>query len=296
MKVFVTGATGFVGTVVVEELIRYGHKVTGLARSPDSAEKLKRLGASVHVGSLEDRESLKSGAKNADGVINCAFSNDFSKFAESGQVEQRAIEALGQTLKGSSRPLVVTSGVALLTPGRTSTEEDPFPSDSPIPRNPESPALAFVKDGVRAMFVRLSPTTHGEGKGGFAGLLVDIARKKGVSAYVGAGENRWPAVHHKDAAQLFRLVLESGTAGTRYHAVAEQGVATKDIAVAIGHALNIPTVSISAEEAASHFGWFKDFAMIDTIASSELTRARLSWKPTHRGLIADLEAGLKPGR
>lgn len=296
MKVFVTGATGFVGSVIVEELNRHGHQVTGLARSPESAEKLKRQGASVHLGSLEDLESLKSGAKNVDGVIHCAFNHDFSKFAENGQAEKRAIEAIGQTLKGSSRPLVVTSGVALLAPGGLAVEADSRPADSPIPRDPETVALAFANHGVRAMIVRLSPTTHGNGEGGFAGLLAGIAREKGVSAYIGKGENRWPAVHHRDAAQIFRLALEKGTTGAKYHAVAEQGVSTKEIATAIGEALRIPIVSVSTDEAAAHFGWFKDFAMMDCLASSEQTKANLSWKPTHLGLIADLKSGLKPER
>ncbi len=237
MKVFVTGATGFVGSAVVKNLIQNGHKVIGLVRSAKNAEKLKQLGASVLMGSLEDLETLRLAAANADGVINCAFNNDLSIFADSSQVEKRAIEALGRALEGSSRPLVVTSGVALMSPGRITTEEDPRLPTNPLPRDAETPTLGLVKSGVRAMIVRLSPVTHGEGRGGFAGLLTDTAREKGVSAYIGQGENRWPAVHQLDAANLFRLALENGTAGSRYHAVAEQGVKTKDIAAAIGDAL-----------------------------------------------------------
>ena len=294
MKVFVTGATGFVGSAVVEELIRSGHKVIGLTRSADGAEKLKRLGASAHRGSLEDLESLRIGAASADGVINCAFNNDLSQFAESSKVEKIAIETLGKVLRNSDRPLIVTSGVALMVPGRMTTENDARPLDVPIPRDAETPTLALAKDEVRAAIVRLSPVTHGEGGGGFAGLLTHIAREKKVSAYVGSGENRWPAVHYRDAARLFVLALETAVAGSRYHAVAEQGVMTKEIATAIGHALKIPTLSITKEQAADHFGFFKDLAVIDTPASSDLTRKLLGWQPTHIDLITDLKQNLKP--
>jgi nucleoside-diphosphate-sugar epimerase len=293
MKVFVTGATGFVGSAVVHELIMHGHKVTGLARSAASAAQLTAAGAAVHFGSLEDLESLMSGAAKADGVIHCAFSNDFSKFAQSGIVEKDAIGALGQCLQNSSRPLVVTSGVALVTPGRATTEQDSFPYDSPIPRNPEQTALAFVEQGVRAVVVRLSPSTHGDGEGGFTGLLVNIARDKQSSAYIEDGNNRWAAVHRKDAAVLFRLALEKGIAGERYHAVAQQGVATKHIAAAIGKALNLPIKRIAAADAESHFGWFYQFAQLDTIADSERTRRTLSWTPKQLELIDDIQTNLK---
>lgn len=294
MKVFVTGATGFVGSVVVEELIRSGHKVIGLTRSEDGAAKLKRLGALAHYGALEDLESLRSGASSADGVINCAFNNDLSQFSESSKVEKIAIETLGQALRQSDRPLIVTSGVALMSPGRITTENDARPLDVAIPRDAETPTLALVKEGIRAAIVRLSPVTHGDGGGGFAGLLTHIAREKKVSAYIGTGENRWPAVHHRDAAKLYVLALEGAMAGARYHAVAEQGVATKEIAAAIGQALGIPTVSITKEQAGDHFGFFKDLAMIDTPASSDLTRARLNWSPTQIDLLQDLRLNLKP--
>jgi nucleoside-diphosphate-sugar epimerase len=230
---------------------------------------------------------------SADGVINCAFSNDFEKFAEGSEVEKRAIHVLGGALRGSSRPLVVTSGVALLAPGRIATEEDSRPVHSPVPRDPETSTLEFANQGVRAMLVRLSPVTHGNGDGGFAGLMSKVAREKRISAYVGSGENKWAAVHYRDAAILYRLALEKGTAGSAYHAVDEQGVTAKEIAQAIGDALAVPTVSLNDTEASQHFGWFKNLAILDTPASSNLTQAELGWKPTHMKLITDLKTNLK---
>jgi nucleoside-diphosphate-sugar epimerase len=263
--------------------------VLGLARSDPGADALKSTGALVHRGSLADLESLRSGARESDAVIHTAFNHDFSKFAENCAEDERAIEALGSVLEGSNRPLLVTSGVALLSPGRTATEADAQPANSPVPRKSEAATEALVKRGVTASSIRLAPSVHGHGDHGFVPILIGIARATGVSAYIGDGLNRWPAVHRLDAARVYRLALERGVKGERFHAVAEEGVPFLEIAEVIGRRLNIPVVSKSPAEAAKHFGWFAMFAGIDAPASSARTRAELGWKPEQPGLIADVD-------
>ena len=289
MRIFVTGGTGFVGSAVVRELIDAGHQVLGLARSDKAAKDLVAAGAEVHRGSLEDLESLGSGAAAADGVIHTAFIHNFTNYGPSAEADKRAIETLGGTLAGSDRPLIVTSGTLLAQPqGQLATEEDaPNPS---FPRKSEEAALTLASRGVRAGVLRLPPSVHAEGDHGFVPRLISIAREKGVSAYIGDGLNRWPAVHRLDAAHLYRLALEKGSAESRYHGVADQGVPAREIAEVIGKHLNVPVVSKTREEAADHFGWIGLFFGMDGPASSAQTRERLGWQPVHVGLIADLDA------
>ena len=289
MRVFVTGATGFIGTVVVRELIRAGHEVLGLTRSDRGAEALASAGAQVHRGDLEDLESLRAGAAMSDGVIHTAFAHDFSKFKENSQIDRRGIEAIGLALAGSDRPLVVTSGVLLVKPGHMATEDIPAPNDNSIPRVSEQTALSLIPKGVRVSIVRL-PQVHDRDKAGLVSYLIAIAREKGVSAYIGEGRNRWSAVHRLDVPPVYRLALETAPAGATYHAVAEEGVPLRDIAEAIGRGLRLPVVSKSAADAANHFGVLTIFAGMDGPASSALTQQRLGWRPTQStGLIADLD-------
>jgi nucleoside-diphosphate-sugar epimerase len=289
MRVFVTGATGFVGQAVVKELIGAGHAVLGLTRSDAGAAALTAAGAEPHRGAMEDLDNLRSGAAQADGVIHLAFNHDFSRFQENCEQDRRAILAIGDVIEGSGRPLLVTSGVALLTEGgRMATEADsPFQG---FPRMSEATANALAARGVRAAAVRLPPTTHGHGDHGFVPHLIGLAREKGVSAFIGDGANRWPAGHRFDAARVYRLALERGAEGGPFHAIAEEGIAFKQIAAAIAKGLNLPLVSVSAEEAQAHFGWFTMFAGMDVPTSSVRTRELLGWQPTEPGLIADMEA------
>ena len=288
MRVFVTGATGFIGSAVVQELLSAGHQVLGLSRSDKGDAALTAAGAAVQRGALDDLASLRSGAAAADGVIHLAFIHDFSQYQAAGETDRRAIEALGEALAGSNKPLVVTAGLASFDLGRPATEAD-TPAASPRPSEPVG--LAQVARGVRAMVVRLAPSVHGAGDYAFLPMLINLARQKGAAAYVGEGLNRWSAVHRLDAARLFRLALEQGVAGGIYHGVANEGIAMRDIAAVIGRHLGVPVVSKSPAEAAAHFDWMARFAAADMAASSALTQQELSWYPTHKDLLANLEEG-----
>lgn len=284
MHVFLTGATGWVGAKVAAELLAAGHQVSGLARNADKAQALIAAGGKVVHGTLDDSQVLFDAASKADAVIHTAFNHDFSRFAENCAQDQRAIEVMGQALSGSSRPLLVTSGLARLVQGRPATEEDKPASGPDYLRRSEQAALLLAQQGVRAASVRLSPTVHGVGDHGFIPILIALAKKTGVSAWPGDGNNRWAAVHRLDAAKVYRLALESGVTQPVYHAVAEEGIAMREIAIAIGKMLGVP----AEPREASHFGWFAAFAATDMSASSEQTRKALGWQPTERDLLTDL--------
>jgi nucleoside-diphosphate-sugar epimerase len=295
VRVFVTGATGFIGSAVVRELLEAGHEVVGLARSDTAAAALTAAGAEVHRGALDDLDSLHDGAAAADGVIHLAFSHDFSDYVGAGKLDLRAVETLGAALEGTGKPLVVTSGTLMLTriaPGRLGTEEIAADPGSAAPRiASENAAVSMAERGVRASVVRLSPSVHGEGDKGFVPSLIGIAREKGVSAFVGDGSNRWPAVHRLDAARLFRLAVEAAPAGSILHGAGEEGVPFRDITEAIGRQLKLPVVSVAAEDAGEHFGWLSASVPLDNPTSSTLTQKLLGWHPVQPALIPDLEKG-----
>ncbi|MEU4232665.1 SDR family oxidoreductase [Nonomuraea sp. NPDC026600] len=299
MRVFVTGASGWIGSAVVPELIGAGHQVTGLARSDASAAALTAAGAQVHRGTLDDLDSLRSAAAASDGVIHLAFKHDIAfsgDFQGAVDADRRAVEALGEALAGSDRPFVLASGLVGLAPGRVATEQDGHGAGQPSggARTRLTTAqltLALASRGVRSSVVRLPPTVHGEGDNGFMATLVGIARDKGVSGYLGDGSNRWPAAHRLDAAHVFRLALEEAPAGSVLHVVADQGVPIRTVAEVIGRQLGIPVAAISPENAGEHFGWLAGFLGADSPASSTLTRELLGWQPTHPGLIDDLDKG-----
>jgi len=293
MRVFVTGATGFIGTAIVQELLGAGHQVLGLARSEASAQKLIDAGAEVHRGDLENLDSLRSGAADSDGVIHAGFIHDFSRFAEVCEVDKVAIKTIGEVLQGFDRPFIVTSGTALISPGKLATEDMIPPFNPEWPRASEQAADSVTEKGVLAAMVRLSPSVHGDDdQHGFVPILVNIAKEKGFSAYIGEGQNRWNAVHRLDAARLFRLALENATPGARYHATSEEAITVKSIAEAIGKQLNLPVKTITPEAAGEHFGWFAQMASIDCPASSSWTQEKLNWLPTHSTLLNDIENGV----
>ena len=302
MRVFVTGASGWIGSAVVPELIDAGHRVVGLARSDASAAALTKAGAEVHRGSLDDLDGLRSAAAAADGVIHLAFKHDIAfsgNFEGAVDADRRAVEAFGEVLAGSARPFVLASGILGLVQGRTGTERDGLGAGAGghLPSGPQGRlataqfTLGLAASGVRSSIVRLAPTVHGDGDNGFIATIVGIAREKGVSGYIGDGANRWPAVHRSDAARLFRLALEQAPAGSVLHAIADEGVPIRDVAEVIGRQLDVPVASISPDDAGAHFAWLAGFLAADSPASSALTRELLGWQPTHPGLIDDLEKG-----
>ncbi|MGV7244007.1 SDR family oxidoreductase [Caballeronia sp. M23-90] len=290
MRIFLTGATGFIGSALVPELIQAGHHVIGMTRSDDGARALEAAGAEVHRGTLEDPDSLRSGAAQADAVIHTAFDHDFTKFVENCEKDKRAIAALGSALAGSDRPLVITSGTGMGSGQHGEPAlEDVFNTSHPNPRiASELAGNALLETGINVSVVRL-PQVHNPFKQGLISPLVAVAREKGVSAYVGDGLNRWPAGHLSDVARLYRLAVEAGNQGERYHAVGEEGITSRAIAESLGRGLNLPVASITAEEAAAHFGWMGMFVGLDMPASSALTQARLGWIPTGPTLIEDLD-------
>lgn len=291
MRVFVTGATGFIGSAVVKELISAGHQVLGLCRSDEKAAELAAAGAEVVRGSLEDLAAIKDGAARSDGVIHLAFNHDFSQYAVNCEDDRRVIQALGAALAGSDRPLIVTSGtgMAMATPGQPASEESPAMSSAMIPRAAsEEAAATLAADGVNVSIVRL-PQVHDPVRQGLVSYAIESALEKGVCVYIGDGHNRWPAAHVSDVARLYRLAIEKAERGAIYHAVAEEGVPLRDIAEVLGRRLKLPVKSITPEEAPDYFGWLAMFASFDSPASSARTQEKLGWKPTGPGMIADLE-------
>jgi nucleoside-diphosphate-sugar epimerase len=289
MRIFVTGASGFIGSAVVAELIGAGHQVIGLARSDSSAHAVANAGADVQRGSLDDPDSLREGAENSDGTIHLAYKHDFNDFAAGAQLDRTAIEVLGDALAGSERPLVVAGGILWLSPGQTLTEDRPAPPD--LPRFSEAAVLGLTARGVRTAVVRLPPSVHGEGDHGFVPELISVSREKGVSGYVGDGANRWPAVHRLDAARAFRLAVEKAPAGSIIQAVDDEGVPTRVIAETIGSHLDVPVTSIAPEDAYEHFGWIGPLFAVDAPATSDRSRELLGWQPHNDKLLADLDAG-----
>jgi nucleoside-diphosphate-sugar epimerase len=291
MRIFVTGASGFIGSAVVPELLQAGHRVVGLARSDQAAARVAATGADVRRGDLYDTAGLAEAAADSDGVVHLGYSHDFSKMAEAAVLDRAAIGAMGTAMEGSGRPLLFASGVLGLAVGRVATEDD-APDPDIHPRGGTAVAAAALADrGVRPVAVRFAPTVHGAGDHGFVAVLTQVASERGVSAYVGDGASRWPAVHRSDAARLVRLTMENDAAGAAVHAVAEEGVPTRAIAEAIGHGLGLPVESVAPEQAAEHFGWIGAFFAADLPVSSNLTRERLGWEPTGPTLLEDLAAG-----
>lgn len=292
MRVFVTGASGWIGSAVVAELLTAGHEVTGLARSDASAQAIAAAGATPLRGGLDDLDSLRSGAEAAEGVVHLAFNHDFSDFAGAGRTERVAVTALGDVLAGSGRPLLLAAGVAGLSSGVSTEQDRPAFSGPDAPRGgSEGLALEYAERGVRSISVRFAPTVHGAGDHGFVSTLVDVAKRTGVAGYVGEGENRWAAVAREDAARAVRLALEQAPAGSVVHAIGEEGIATKDIAAAIGRRLELPTASIDRDAAMAHFGWIGMFFGMNAAASSTATQQLLGWTPSGPTLLADLDAG-----
>ncbi|WP_030176961.1 SDR family oxidoreductase [Streptomyces sp. NRRL S-813] len=297
MRIFVTGASGWIGSALVPELIDAGHQVTGLARSEASAAALTAAGAEVVRGTIDDLDVLGDAAAASDGVVHLAFKHDIAfggDFAGAADADRRAVDTLGDALAGTDRPFVLASGLAGLKPGQVATERDTATADgSPVSIRATTAAavIALASRGVRSSVVRLSPTCHGEGDNGFMSTLVAVARAKGVSGYVGDGANRWPAVHRLDAARLFRLAVEKAPAGSVLHGAAEEGVALRDVAEVIGRQLGVPVTSVAPEAAGEHFAWLGGFLGVDCPASSTLTRELLDWRPTHPGLLDDLDKG-----
>ncbi len=291
MRIFVTGATGFVGSAVVDELLAAGHQVVALVRDSAKAAVIKRKGADVLHGELSDLALLSQGARDSDAVIHTAFNHDFSRFAENCELDARAIETMGKALAGTTRPLIATAGAAMLdAKSAVATEQDaPFPASAAYPRRSDAAITALAARGIHASVVRLAPTVHGPGDHGFVPQLVQVARQTGVSAHIGGGLNRWAAVHRLDAARVYRLAIEANAIGERFHAVAEEAIPMRDIATQIAHRLGVPLVDLSLDEARQHFGWFAGFVSMDAAASSAWTRLRLGWSPYRPSLLDDLD-------
>ncbi|PUZ21571.1 Nucleoside-diphosphate-sugar epimerase [Chitinophaga costaii] len=288
MKVFVTGASGFIGSAVIEELINAGHQVIGLARSEQSAKKISEVGAAVLKGSLEDLDILKQGASLADGIIHTAFFHDFTQFLKAAEMDKAAIKAMGEALMGTTKPIVVTAGILGLPLIEGYITEESRLSES-APRSSETTALALAGKGIHASVIRLAPSVHDKGDDGFVPFIIKQAQKNGLSAYPAAGNNHWPAVHRLDASKAYRLALEKGAKGALYNVVSDTGIEVKKIAAVIGEKLNLPVASLSGEELAKHFEWMSRFISFDSPATNLNTKEQLGWTPTHIGLIEDMQ-------